>query len=203
MSVRVFASVSSVLRYLEETPMKTIACSAAMILALASAAPAQDKPGVVAADIVDAVLTVRGVNYAQRLVTFATSDGEVSTIKVPDEAQNLDQVYAGARFKVRYVESVVIGVAGVATQPAASDVQTVELAPKGETPGGTIVNVKQVTARVEAIDYAARMIAVRGPLGGLRHFDVGPEVQRFDNIRVGDTVVLRYTEALGLKMIKE
>lgn len=29
------------------------------------------------------------------------------------------------------------------------------------------------------------------------------EVQRFDNVQVGDTIVLRYTEALGLRMIKE
>jgi hypothetical protein len=184
--------------------MKTILGGVGMVIVLsAAAAVAQDKPGVVAADAVDAVLTVRGVNYAERTVTFATQEGEVSTIKVPDEAQNLDQVYAGARFRVRYVQSVVLGVVGVGSQPSAGEVQKVELAAKGDTPGGTVVNVKQITARVEGIDYANRTVAVRGPLGGLQRFSVGPEVQRFDNVQVGDTVVLRYTEALGLRMIKE
>ena len=41
------------------------------------------------------------------------------------------------------------------------------------------------------------------PSGELRKYAVGPEVQRFDNIQVGDTVVLRYTEALGFKMITD
>ena len=46
-------------------------------------------------------------------------------------------------------------------------------------------------------------MTVRGPSGRLRKVAVGPEVERFDNVAVGDTVVLRYTEALGLRMIKE
>jgi len=184
--------------------IRTVIGGVGVVIALsAAAAVAQDKPGVVAADAVDAVLTVRGVNYVERTVTFATQEGEVSTIKVPDEAQNLDQVYAGARFKVRYVQSVVLGVVGAESQPSAGEVQRVELAAKGDTPAGTVVSVKQITARVEGIDYANRTVAVRGPLGGLRRFSVGPEVQRFDNVQVGDTIVLRYTEALGLRMIKE
>ncbi len=36
---------------------------------------------------------------------------------------------------------------------------------------------------------------------GAEKYKVGPEVERFDNIQVGDTVVLRYTEAIGLRMI--
>jgi hypothetical protein len=66
-----------------------------------------------------------------------------------------------------------------------------------------MVSVKQVTAKVEGINYAERWVTIRGPLGGLRKLAAGPEVVRFDSVQVGDTVVLRYTEALGLKMLKQ
>jgi hypothetical protein len=178
-------------------------CVGLAAVLFAACAAAEDKPGVIATDSAEAVLTVRGVNYVERTVTFANADGELSTIKVPDEAQNLDQVYAGARFHVTYLRSVVIGVIPGGNQPAASEVEKVELAPKGATPGGAVVNVKQVTALVEGVNYESRTVAVRGPSGNLQRFDVSPDVERFDNIQVGDTVLLRYTEALGLKMIKE
>lgn len=176
----------------------------AVLFTLASwgvSALAQDKPGLVAADMVEEVVTVRGVNYVDRTVTIAGPTGEVTTIKVPDQSQNLDQVYAGARFRVVYAQSVVIAVVGAKSEPGAAAVDKVELAPKGDIPGGVVVSVKEITARVEGIENSSRTVSVRGPSGELRKYAVGPEVQRFDNIQVGDTVVLRYTEALGFKMI--
>ena len=184
--------------------MKRMIGSLCLVLSLCAAAVfAQNKPGVVATKAVETVLTVRGVNYAERTVTFATPEGDVQTIKVPDEAQNLDQVYAGAKFKVLYMESLVIGVTDVQHAPSADEGQKMQLAAKGDTPGGTFVNVKQITATVEDVNHEERWVAVRGPAGGLRKRSVGPEVERFNNVGVGDTVVLRYTEALGLKMIKQ
>lgn len=164
---------------------------------------AQDKPGIVATDVVEEVVTVRAVNHVERTVTIAGPTGEETTIKVPDQSQNLDQVYAGARFRVVYAQSVVIAVVGEKSEPGAAMADKVELAPKGDIPGGVVVSVKEITARVEGIENASRTVSVRGPSGELRKYVVGPEVQRFDNIQVGDTVVLRYTEALGFKMIDD
>jgi hypothetical protein len=184
--------------------MKGIFRSLGLAISLyALSAIAQDRPSMVATEAVDAVLTVRAVNYAERTVTFATQQGDLQTIKVPDAAQNLDQVYAGARFKVRYLQSVVVEVVDVDSQPSAQEAQKMELAAKGDNPGGVIVSVKQVTARVEDIDYANRLVAVRGPKGNVSIFKVRPEVRRFGNVQIGDTIVLRYTEALGMSMIKQ
>jgi hypothetical protein len=175
----------------------------AIVAILTLPAFAQDKPGIVAADVVEQIVTVRGVNHAERTVTIATPAGEETTIKVPDQSQNLDQVHVGAQFRVVYAQSVVIAVVGEKSEPAAGSIDRIELAPKGDIPGGTIVSVKEITARVEGIENAARTVSVRGPSGELRRYAVGPEVTRFDNIQVGDTVVLRYTEALGFKMIQD
>jgi hypothetical protein len=178
----------------------------ALCLGIAIAAPAalaQDKPGVVKAATVETVVTVRSVNQEDRTVTVEGPDGDLVTIKVPDESQNLDQVYAGAKFKVRYLQAVAVGVVEGGGEPGAQAVDTVELAPKGENPGGVMARVTQVTGTVEGIDYDQRTVAVRGPEGNVRRFAVSDEVEHLDQVHVGDTVGLRVTEALSMEMMQQ
>jgi hypothetical protein len=49
-----------------------------------------------------------------------------------------------------------------------------------------------VTAKVKAVDRAARRITLADSAGREETFRVGPEVQRFNEISPGDTVALRY-----------
>ncbi|MGH8769116.1 MAG: hypothetical protein ACREVT_13185 [Burkholderiales bacterium] len=78
-----------------------------------------------------------------------------------------------------------------------------QLAEKGATPGGVIVNVRQIQARVEEIDYSARTVVLTGPEGNRVKVAVDERVERFGEIQPGDIVVVRYTESLAMKMIKE
>jgi hypothetical protein len=63
------------------------------------------------------------------------------------------------------------------------------------------VSTVQVTATVTAIDKATRTVTLKGPQ---RTVDVvcGDEVRNFDQIKVGDRVVVRYQEALTLELKK-
>lgn len=82
--------------------------------------------------------------------------------------------------------------------------------PKGETaqmkataPGSVAVaNAVVVTAKVEAIDPATRAITLKGPEGNSTTITAGPEVKNFAQIKVGDTVAVRYVEALMLELKK-
>ena len=80
---------------------------------------------------------------------------------------------------------------------------TMQLAPKGDTPGAVIVEVKQLQARVDAIDYDDRTVVLTGPQGDHVKLKVDERVEHLDDVRPGDTVVVRYTEALGLRMIAD
>ena len=79
--------------------------------------------------------------------------------------------------------------------------QIVERAPKGGTPGGAIVNVSQVTVKVEEVDYTNRTLVVSGPQGK-RECRVGPEVKRLNEVKPGGLIRVRYTEALALQMVQ-
>jgi hypothetical protein len=72
------------------------------------------------------------------------------------------------------------------------------------TPGkGTVTNMAKITASVEAIDTAARTVTLKGPRGNVVTLAVGPEVKNFDQVKVGDMVVVRYAEALTLELKKD
>ena len=74
------------------------------------------------------------------------------------------------------------------------------MAPKGEMPAGVIVDTVEVTAKVEAVDGIARTLTLRGPDGGTRTVKVDQSVKVLDEIKPGDEVVMRHTQALALKL---
>ena len=52
------------------------------------------------------------------------------------------------------------------------------------------------TATIVAIDKTARMVTLKGQDGFMVDVLCGPEVQRFDALKVGDTVTFRYHESV-------
>jgi hypothetical protein len=175
-----------------------------LALVISVGAYTQDKPGVVLAEEKETVAKVEGVNYQTRMVTLRGEDGDVVTIKVPDEAQNLDQVQVGDNVEIRYLESTAIFVTeGQGEAPSAQQAEVVELAPKGAPAQGMMAKVTQITATVEAINYEERWVHLRGPKGRLVKVNVPEEAERFPNVRVGDQVVVRHTEAIAMKLQKQ
>ena len=59
---------------------------------------------------------------------------------------------------------------------------------------GAVAKVARITAKVEALDRMARTLTLHGPKGTARIITAGPEVRGFDQVRVGDFVVVRYLE---------
>jgi Cu/Ag efflux protein CusF len=56
------------------------------------------------------------------------------------------------------------------------------------------------TASVEAVDKAKRLITLKGPQGNSFVVQAGPEVKNFDQIKVGDLVIVKFVEALTLEL---
>ena len=74
---------------------------------------------------------------------------------------------------------------------------------KATAPGkAAAANVVRITASVEEIDAANRTLTLKGPRGRVVTLPVGPQVKNFDQIKVGDLVVVRYLEALTLELKK-
>jgi ribosomal 50S subunit-recycling heat shock protein len=62
--------------------------------------------------------------------------------------------------------------------------------------------VVTVTATVEAIDVAKRLVTLKGPKGNVITVTVGERVKNLPQVQVGDQVVVKYYEALAFRVLK-
>ena len=104
--------------------------------------------------------------------------------------------------KLEYYESVAIYV-GAQGKPPEADVATVTAAAaKGQKPAGVNIEVVDVSASIQAIDKTKRTLTLKGPLGNSISVNVDKSVAAFDQLKVGDSIHVRYTEAVAISVSK-
>ncbi len=173
-----------------------------VFLSLATFAVAQEKgkakPGGIAVDAVSVTATVLKVDKASRTVTIKGPRGNVFDVVLGEAVKNFDQIKENDQIKARYVESIAVFVEKSSAKPAAAETATVELAPSGYKPGAVAVDTVEVTAKVLSANYAKRTLKLQLPEGKTKTVKVGKEVKKFKQIKKGDEVVVRYTQAIAL-----
>lgn len=181
--------------------MKAAAIAAVVFsLAAVPVCNAQVKDSAVAVKETEAVVTVTKVDKEKRTVTFRGPKGNLGTLTVPKEGQNLDQVKAGQQYRMRYVEAVALEIRK-GGKPAASTSEQVKVSPKGAKPGGIMAQTLQVSGVVDAIDFTDRYIAVRGPKQTLS-LKVADDVP-LDQLAIGDLISVTHTAALAIEMVAQ
>jgi len=191
--------------------MKTLrmVLTAVMLLGLTSVTVAQQKesddktakPSRVSVDTVKLTGTVKAVDLDKKTATIEGSGGRVVTVDAKN-ARNLDQVKVGDKVTLTYTREIAVTVRKTDQPPSVSETQTVQLAPKGQKPGGMEVRTVELTGNVESVDAKKRRITLTGPAGNVRTFQVDPSVKNLDQVKKGDQVVLRYTESAALSVVK-
>jgi len=66
----------------------------------------------------------------------------------------------------------------------------------------TVSDSVEATATVESIDAATRMVRLRGADGRSWAVQAGPDVRNFGQVKAGDLVRVRYTEAVAAEVVK-
>ncbi len=69
-------------------------------------------------------------------------------------------------------------------------------------PGGKRERVTTLTGTVEAVDFANRVVTIKGSKGRTVELKVGPEAKNLDQVKVGDKVVAKYYESIAFRMKK-
>ena len=175
---------------------------------IASATPviaqqAEERPGGVAVTATTVTATVSDIDYKNRKVTLTGPDGTNKTLSVGPEVKNFAQIKQGDKVVVEQVESVAVIVTPPGeVAPAAGETSYLQTAKPGEKPHAVAVRTRQITATVEAIDYNARTVTVQGPEGNTMTLAVGPGAKRFNQVKQGDQVTVRYTEATAISVRK-
>lgn len=154
------------------------------------------------AAVVEEKATVEAVDQSTRMVTLKGPKGNSVTFKASDEVRNLAQVKAGDEVKFAYYESIAVRVLKQGEAfPTASETEAMARAKKGEMPGAVVA--KEVTANVTitAIDKKAKTATLKGEDG--KSVTVNPlRPEKLDEVKVGDRLVITYTEAVAVSVEK-
>jgi hypothetical protein len=177
-----------------------------LLLAMAiqiSAQEKQEKLSRVIAETNVVKATVEDIDHKKREVTLKDEEGNKVKMKVSKDVENLDRVQKGDHVVAGYYQSAAITVNKPGETPAApAEEEAVIVSEKGQKPSRTVVKTTQVTATVEDIDYTKREVKLKGPEGNTVTIKVGDRVKRLDEVKKGDQIVARYTEALAVSVAK-
>jgi len=160
------------------------------------------KPRVVISEMVELKAKVDSVDQAKRLVTLSDAKGDKVTVKAGPAVKNLDQIKAGDEVVIKHYESLALFVRKGGEAASASETTAVAVAAKGQEPAAVAVDTFEYKAKVEAVHPELHRITLMGPDGKKRSFKVHEDVKTLKEIKKGDELVLRHTEALAVSIDK-
>jgi len=152
--------------------------------------------------LVEETATVEAVDQSTRMVTLKGPEGNSVTFKASAEVRNLAQVKVGDEVKFAYYESLAVRVLKEGEAfPAAGESAAMARAKPGEKPAGIVGTETSVNATITAIDLAAKTATLKGEDG--KSVTVKPlRPEKLDEVKVGDRLVITYTEAVAVKVEK-
>ena len=166
-----------------------------------TASRSASEPVALAIDTVTATDTVRAVDYKTRTVTLESPNGATETYHALPNMVNFDQIHIGDKVRATVTDALAVSVRKAGTPPNVGDTVAVALAPKGAKPGMFVANTQEATSKVVDVNRATRTITLAELAGGPKTVKLGPDVNVSD-LKKGDDVVVRYTDALALYVEK-
>jgi hypothetical protein len=146
---------------------------------------------------------VAAVDLDQRLVTLRDESGGEAVFHADAAVKNLPQVKPGDELVGELAESMVLELRAPTAEERTAGPEILEVlatADPGQKPAGVYVRQIRAVLVVEAIDRAAGTATLRGPAGNSRTI-AARDRANLERVKVGDTVVATYTEALKLEVV--
>jgi Na+-transporting methylmalonyl-CoA/oxaloacetate decarboxylase gamma subunit len=165
------------------------------------AAAEAKKPKVAKETVVTRTATVQAIDLPNRVVTLKDEKGKVFDLKVSEKAKNLPQVKVGDVVVAKFYESIAFEVKKPGDAVGTSSTQAVTAAKPGERPAGMVANQVTVIATVEDISPKKTYVTLRGPDGKTADVKVR-DPKNLENVKVGDQVIITYTEAVAISVEK-
>jgi Cu/Ag efflux protein CusF len=170
-----------------------------MTTAALAQAPAQPVKGEAVVGTVQVSATVTKIDQASRQVTLKAEDGQEYSFVAGEDVKNLAQVKQGDVITATYTEAIAYEVKQGGTAKPASETLAAGAAAPGAKPAGAVAGQVSVTVKIAAIDTKTPSVTFKAANGQTRTIKV-KDPQKLQGVNVGDTVELRYTEAIALKV---
>jgi hypothetical protein len=189
----------------------SILCGALLAASISVVFSAEEQPAGANARIArkDAILvsltaSVEAIDQASREVTLKGPLGNTVTFTVDKRVKRLNEIKVGDLIRADYYVSF----AAEVRKPTAEEEKTpfVMLDAAGKSPPGTspaaggLRRFKVVTT-IEGLDRPTQTITVKGPRGNFLTARVA-DPSRLTQVRIGETILITYTEALAISLEK-
>lgn len=172
---------------------------AAWAQAASAAAATASAPGArFAAGEVEVRARVVELDAAGRTATLRGPRGQVTTVAIPAEVKNIDQIRVGDDLVIRYVTAVAARLEPVSNGGIRERVESAGAvaAPAGAAPGVAGARTVEVLAVVKALDRKARTATLQGVHRSVRVRV--PEGIDMEKVKLGDEVRAVFSEAVVL-----
>jgi hypothetical protein len=154
--------------------------------------------------LVTVTAKVEAIDQDKRQVTLKGSLGNVITFIVDQRVKRLDEVKVGDDVTADYYVSL----AGEVRAPTENEkkhpltiVEGGARAPESASPAAGGLRLFKVVATVIGLDLPTRSVTLEGPLGNSGTIRV-EQLEKLRQLRLGDTVIITYTEALAVSLQK-
>lgn len=182
--------------------------AAGLILAAAVCAAAQGNNGAqnpviggtIAVEEVNTVTKILDADAKRRTLTFKDPAGEKVTVGVPPGVP-LNELQKGSKIDVRYVEATALAIGKPGAPPAVASGR-VTLTPRSGPAAEAVSKTRRVTGMIQDIDRSKRQLTLKGPDGKTMKLKVPVGAPNFEQIKIGDTAVVDYTQAMAFSAMK-
>lgn len=145
--------------------------------------------------------TVEEVDLESRMVTLRTPAGRAFRLHAGQEVVNLPQVRPGDEVVAVYSEAVAVRMARPG-EVRDDFIQEMGRAKPGSEPGAYEIAETTITARIEEMDKTRQTVVLRLPDNELLPVKA-MDPANLEKVRVGDTIVITYREALAVSLEKQ
>ena len=158
-------------------------------------------PGIEITKVKEEKATVGWINRAHNFVVLKLRNGNKMTVHLGPEAKiDLSDVHVGDEVIADIVHSEALFIAPHTSEAKAK--MAVGIAESKDKSTGVIGAVAEVHALVLSVNYDKRTLVIEGKHGEPKTVVVPKSVKHFYNIKEGDDVVMRVTEAVALKLVE-
>jgi len=185
----------------------TIVCAAALAAGCAGSSGSSGSDGGTPLRREDVAMAqihahVAAIDLKKRLLTLRDDSGGEATFEADAAVKNLPQVRVGDEVVGTLAESLVLELRAPTAdelEAGPSIVEAMATAEPGHKPAGEYVREVRAVLTIEGIDKKAGTATLRGPAGNSRTIKAR-DPANLDRVKVGDTVVATYTEAVRLEV---
>jgi hypothetical protein len=154
--------------------------------------------------LVTVTASVEAVDYPNREVVLRGPLGNKVTFTVDQRVKRLDEVKVGDLVRADYYVSVAAELRKPTAEEKKSPLVLLDAAgkvPPGTSPAAGGLRRFKVVTTIEGLDRPTQTITVKGPRGNYLTARVA-DPSRLTQMRIGENIVVTYTEALAISLEK-